>query len=173
MRCMIKISILCGMFLLLVPIMGSVVGSVAVSGAYAQQAQALPRMVSLRAEKVNVRTGPGLQHPVSWVFKMKSMPVEIIAEFDTWRQIRDVEGEEGWIHRAMLTGRRSLIITDVETAMREEPQENSPIVARLGHGMVADIDGCNASWCHVSVQGYDGWVLRVASWGIYPHEVLN
>ncbi len=150
-----------------------VIGPFITLHAYAQQKLPLPRMVSLRAEEVNVRTGPGVQYPVSWVFKMKSMPVEIIAEYDTWRKIRDYEGEEGWIHRAMLTGRRSLVVMKTETPMRDEPDEGGTVVARLAQGMVGEIDECNAGWCHVSTRGYDGWVLRSASWGVYPHEVIQ
>ncbi|WP_420548803.1 SH3 domain-containing protein [Curvivirga sp.] len=141
--------------------------------AQAQQQLPLPRMVSLRAEEVNVRTGPGVQYPVKWIFKAKAMPVEIIAEYDTWRKIRDSEGEEGWIHRAMLTGKRALVIIDAETKMMEDPIENSAIVARLAMGIVAEIDECNSSWCHVNTRGYDGWVARTAVWGVYPHEVIQ
>lgn len=141
--------------------------------AYAQQTLPLPRMVSLRAEKVNVRTGPGEQYPVKWVFKSRYMPVEIIAEYGNWRKIKDYEGEEGWIHRAMLVGKRSMIVVDAEASMHENPSEGSPKVARLAMGMVARIDECNPDWCHVNTRGYDGWVKRKAMWGLYPHEVIQ
>lgn len=150
-----------------------VIGSVSIYSAHAQQKAPLPRMVSLRSDEVNVRTGPGVQYPIKWIFKMKNMPVEIIAEYDTWRKIRDSEGEEGWIHRAMLVGGRSLVITEPVATLREEPDIHAAPVARLALGLVAEISECNSSWCHVSVDGYDGWILRSKVWGVYPHEVLN
>ena len=39
----------------------------------------LPRFASLKADEVNVRTGPGPRYPVDWVFKSRNMPVEIVA----------------------------------------------------------------------------------------------
>ena len=62
----------------------------------------VPRFVSLKAEKVNVRRGPSSDHPVAWVFQRKGLPVEIVAEFENWRRVRDSEGEEGWILQACL-----------------------------------------------------------------------
>ena len=34
------------------------------------------------------------------------MPVEVIAEYDTWRKIRDWQGTVGWVHQSMLDGGR-------------------------------------------------------------------
>src|SRR5919204_606278 len=70
----------------------------------------LPRFASLRSDEVNVRTGPGTRYPVDWVFKRKGMPVEIVAEFENWRKIRDWQGASGWVHQSLLTGKRSFII---------------------------------------------------------------
>ena len=39
----------------------------------------LPRFVSVRAEPVNVRSGPGERYPVLWVLKKRGMPVQVIA----------------------------------------------------------------------------------------------
>src|SRR3977135_1331350 len=52
----------------------------------------IPRFASLRSDEVNVRTGPGARYPVDWVFKRKAMPVEIVAEYENWRKIRDRQG---------------------------------------------------------------------------------
>src|SRR5437660_12925684 len=70
----------------------------------------LPRFASLRSDEVNVRTGPGTRYPVDWVFKRKGMPVEIVAEYENWRKIRDWQGASGWVHQSLLTGKRGFII---------------------------------------------------------------
>ena len=49
----------------------------------------LPRFVSLKADKINVRRGPSSEHQVAWVYQRKGLPVEITAEFENWRRIRD------------------------------------------------------------------------------------
>ena len=131
------------------------------------------RFVSLRSDEVNVRVGPGVRYPVKWVFRQKAIPVEIVQEYDTWRKIRDWEGAEGWVHRAMLSSKRSIIVTGRTTTMRRRSSDEAPAVARLGRGMVAHLDKCTPAWCRVEVDGYEGWVRRGGLWGLRKNEVLN
>ncbi len=94
----------------------------------------LPRFVSLKAEKVNVRRGPSSDHPVAWVFQRKGLPVEIVAEFENWRRIRDSDGEEGWILQNMLAGKRTAMMAPWKQGqtipLYERPGANSGLVAR-------------------------------------------
>ena len=131
------------------------------------------RFVSLRSDEVNVRVGPGVRYPVKWVFRQKAIPVEIVQEYDTWRKIRDWEGAEGWVHRAMLSSKRSIIVTGRTTTMRRRSSDEAPAVARLGRGMVALLGKCTPTWCRVEVDGYEGWVRRGGLWGVRKNEVLN
>ena len=80
----------------------------------------LPRFVSLRAEEVNMRAGPGVRYPVDWVYKRKNMPVEVIAEFGTWRKVRDIQGTQGWIHQSMLSSNRWVTITGPARTLRRK-----------------------------------------------------
>ena len=70
----------------------------------------LPRYVSLASDQVYVRAGPGSRYPIQWEFRKKGLPVEIVLEFDTWRKIKDYEGQEGWVHQSLLSGRRTGLI---------------------------------------------------------------
>ncbi|MFT6579674.1 MAG: SH3-like domain-containing protein [Alphaproteobacteria bacterium] len=133
----------------------------------------LPRFVSLHSDEVNVRAGPGVRYPVKWVFVRRRLPVEITAEFETWRKVRDSSGAEGWVHRAMLSGRRSIVVVDKQTTMRRLPKAGSPAIARLDPGIVARIERCDLAWCSVETQGYDGWVRRDGVWGLYKDETPN
>ena len=133
----------------------------------------VPRMVSLKAGEVNVRTGPELRHPIKWVYKRRNMPVEIVAEFEAWRKIRDYEGDEGWVHRAMLSSRRTGVVTAEETTMRSLAAETAPAVARLATGMVTMVELCKDVWCLVTVEEYEGWVKRDDLWGLYPRERIE
>lgn len=145
-----------------------------VSIAYAQESGLpVPRFVSLAADEVNMRTGPGVRYPVQWVYVYKNLPVEVIAEYDTWRKVRDIEGAEGWIHRAMLSNRRSAVIRGEEVTMRREASEQSPAVARLTDGVVALIDRCDMAYCRIAVEGYSGWVQRRSLWGLYDAEAIE
>lgn len=151
----------------------------AASDSYAQNRQVartsdgkIVRFVSLRADDVNVRAGPGVRYPVKWKFVQRNMPVQIIAEFDTWRKIRDWEGAEGWVHRAMLSSKRSLIMTGKGQTMRLNASKDSAAVARLAPGLVVTIAQCSREWCEVGASGYEGWIRRDDVWGLYPGEKL-
>jgi SH3-like domain-containing protein len=142
-------------------------------GLSGQSGLALPRYASLRATEVNVRTGPGVRYPVKWVFMRRDLPIEIIAEFSTWRKIRDWQGTEGWVHRSMLSGKRTVIITDAVQIMRREPSRWAPAVARVEAGVVAHILNCGVEWCRVEAGGFRGWVKHGQFWGRGKKEQIQ
>ena len=137
----------------------------------------IPRFVTLKAEKVNVRKGPSSDHPVAWVFQSKGLPVEIIAEFETWRRVRDSEGAEGWILQNMLSGKRNVLIApwrkEQFTVLQSSASIKSGVVANLAAGAMGEIKSCDGNWCDVSVGGYSGYVEQSMLWGAYPGEVVN
>ena len=153
-----------------------VAGVAATAPGHAQSAssgQPIPRFVTLNADEVNMRSGPGVRYPVEWVYQRRYMPLEVIAEHDTWRKVRDVEGTEGWIHRAMLSSRRGIVVSAEEIIMRREPDDDAPVTARLATGMVAVVEKCDSAWCEVRTAGFEGWIARKDIWGLYDSEVLN
>lgn len=139
----------------------------------------LPRYVSLHASEVNVRTGPGVRYPVDWVFHRRGLPVEILAEFDTWRKIRDAEGTEGWVHQSLLSGKRMLIVTgsaaEKMRILRRKPSVDARAVAEAEENVIGKLLACpkKSDWCQVRLKGFDGWMKRGTFWGVYPDEVIN
>ena len=131
----------------------------------------VPRFVTIQSDEVNVRTGPGIRYPVDWVYVRPSLPVEVIGEFDNWRKIRDEEGTEGWVHRSMLSGRRSVIVTGDVRPMRRSPDRGAPVVAHMEPGVLATLDVCREAWCEIEVSGLTGWVEAGHVWGSDPVTV--
>ena len=131
------------------------------------------RFASLRAKEVNVRAGPGVRYHVKWVFVRKRLPVMITAEFESWRKIRDSQKAEGWVHRAMLSAARTVIVQADTMTLRRRASEKSPAVAQLAPGMVARIERCDAQWCRVSVRAYSGWLRRDGLWDLAPNETME
>src|SRR5919112_1858880 len=97
----------------------------------------VPRYVSLKTDRVNLREGPSKEHRTAWVFQRAGLPVEITAEFEIWRRIRDAEGTEGWVLHSLLSGRRTALVTpwtkgDVQpVTLYERADERAEIVAKL------------------------------------------
>lgn len=149
------------------------------SQALAQQSASglpLPRFVSLRAEEVNLRTGPGVRYPIEWVITKRELPVEIIAEFETWRKIRDSQGTDGWVHQTMLTGRRTLMVLGpgVKKLRRTDSDAAAPLV-NVEPGVIGRLLQCprNSEFCRVEVEGYQGWFRREEFWGVYKGEYIE
>jgi len=135
----------------------------------------LPRFVSLRADQVNLRTGPGVQYPIDWVYQRQDLPVEIIAEYRTWRKIRDWQSTQGWVHQSMLAGKRTAIVTGKRRSLRTSPDTKSPPVALIESGAIAALDQCptGGGWCLLEAGNVKGWLRKVEFWGAYRDEVLK
>ncbi len=153
-----------------------IVLAVPAGGAWADSGLPVPRFVTLRSSEVNVRTGPGSRYPVEWVYTRPGLPVEVIAEFDTWRRIRDHDGVEGWVFQPLLSGRRGALVTGTEPRpVRSEPRADAPLVARAEPGVVGRLLRCppSGAFCQVQFEGYRGWMARSDFWGAYPDETVE
>ncbi|MBV8699231.1 SH3 domain-containing protein [Bradyrhizobium sp.] len=137
----------------------------------------VPRYVSLKSDHVNVRSGPTKDNDVAWVYTRSGLPVEITAEFENWRRVRDSEGAEGWVYHSLLSGRRTAVITmkrkDDLASLYENADEASAIVARLQVGVIAQVKKCVSGWCHVAGSGFDGWIEQQRLWGVYADEKVE
>ena len=125
----------------------------------------VPRFVSMNSAKVNVRAGPGTRYPIKWVFQRKSLPVQIVAESDTWRKIRDFEGIEGWVHQRMRSGRRRAIVIGAIQQLRRAPERTAKTIALFEPGVILRLDKCSEAWCLVEGGSYEGWIHRKSIWG--------
>ncbi len=132
-----------------------------------------PRFAALRAEKVFLRAGPGPDFPIQWVFVRRGLPVEILANFDIYRKIRDSEGTVGWVNQQMLSGRRSVLVSGEIRELHGDAKDTSDVIARLEPGVIAAVSKCDPTWCEVKAGGYKGWLKRSDVWGLEPDEVIQ
>jgi SH3-like domain-containing protein len=131
----------------------------------------LPRFVSLDADKINLRTGPGQRYPIDWVLTRREMPVEIIAQFENWRRIREWDGTTGWVQQNLLTGKRYAIVAKGDNRpIHRNPDPASAHVARAEPGVIGRLTECRDSWCRIEAQSVSGWIRRADLWGVYPDE---
>jgi len=137
----------------------------------------VPRFVSLKVDRVNVRGGPDKDHDVSWIYTRVGWPVEITAEFENWRRIRDSDGSEGWVYHSLLSGKRMAAVqlkskTDL-APLHAKPDAESAVLARLQSGVLGSVKHCNGSWCRLTGDGFDGWIEQRRLWGVYPDEKVE
>ena len=132
---------------------------------------------------MNVRVGPGTKYDVAWKFDLPGLPVEIIQEFDVWRKIRYVDGDEGWIHQSLLISRRTALVEPFggleKAALRTRPEDDAPLRAWLGAGLLVSVDSCADGWCKIEARPDDtapavtGQILQIELWGVYPDEEIG
>jgi len=133
----------------------------------------IPRFVSLKAKNGNARRGPGLTYRIDWVFKHINTPLLVTAEFGHWRRVQDKDGQGGWMHYALLSGVRTVIINAPNVALRIKPNPQAAPAAYAEEGAIVRLGECSLDWCAVSANGYDGWALKSDLWGVWADEIRN
>lgn len=135
----------------------------------------VPRFVSLRSDMVKVHRGPSKDHPVVWTFTRAGLPVEITAEFDNWRRIRDADGSEGWVSQGLLSKRRTGLVAPWEKAKTFDLMTRpgaGEVKARVESGVLVSLKTCDGVWCRITVNDVDGFMKQETLWGVYPNDKL-
>ncbi len=160
-------------------IMGVVAALVLASMATAQQASEgqvtglpTPRFVSMKSSSANVRRGPSTSNRVDWVLRHRGTPLIVLAEYQEWFRIEDVDGEGGWVHTKLLSQRRTVLVQEDLLLLRETPSNSGRKLARLEAGVVLRLGGCQPNWCEASIEGHTGWLPKSGIWGVLPEDVF-
>lgn len=145
----------------------------------------LPRFVSLKANAVNLRAGPGTAYPIKWLYKKQGLPVEIIDEFERWRKIRTSDGKTtGWVLHSLLSAKRTGFVASWQVEKDETGKIiNAPLLegrkyastkarinAKMQAGLMVEIIECKNNWCQIEAQNTKSWLPQENLWGTYPGE---
>lgn len=133
------------------------------------------RFAAMRADKVNARSGPSFSYPIEWIYQQQHYPVEIIAEYDQWRKVRDFEGSVTWIRKNLLTNNRyALVIEPGENNVYKKDSRNSDIIAHVENGVIAAIRRCTPTACLLAFENkIEGWMPRNVLYGIKKGETID
>lgn len=133
---------------------------------------AIPRFVSTADHTSNMRTGPRKDYPISWVFKRKGYPLEVIDEDGPWRKVRDRDGTTGWMYVKILTGKRSALIIGAKRSLYKKPTTLSRVTLIAEQGVAGTVKGCEAKWCQLEIEGTRGWIQKIHLYGVYQDETF-
>lgn len=142
----------------------------------------VPRFVSLKSDRVNMRNGPSTEYPTSWVYRRAGLPLEVIREYEAWREVRDAEGVTGWVLQSFLSGRRTALVLPWEVkpdkpvplvGLHESGGADAPVEARIEAGVIANLISCDRKWCYVTIDNFRGYLEQKLLWGVYPDEVVK
>lgn len=139
----------------------------------------LPRFASLKANRVNLRIGPGREHAIAMRYLKAGLPVEIVREWSNWRQIRDWEGTEGWVHGSLLSGKRAVIVSPWAKgsseliSLKTKPSADARAIAKMEAGRSAKVKKCENQWCSLEIGDRKGWIEQDKLWGVYGSEIID
>lgn len=142
----------------------------------------VPRFVSLKSDRVNLRNGPSTDYPTGWVYRRAGLPLEVIKEFEAWRQVRDAEGTTGWVLQTLLSGRRTGLVLPWEIKKGQKPPQvsihasdsaSSQVIVNVEAGVIANLHSCDGRWCRVTVENYSGYIEQKKLWGVYDGEAIR
>lgn len=136
--------------------------------------QPVPRWLSLKSSEVHARYGPGLDHRILWEYRVSGLPVQVVAETTEWRKICDPEGAVAWVHRSVVSSRRSVLnASDREVPIRAGRSDTAAVRARLSPRSLVALDECEDGWCRVRAGRLRGWVRQTSVFGTQERPLCN
>ncbi|WP_052699665.1 SH3 domain-containing protein [Martelella endophytica] len=141
----------------------------------------LPRFAIIKPDRARMRVGPGFNYATKWIYKKPGLPVEITEEYSVWRQVRDADGTEGWMHVSVLSSVRNAMVapwlrTDKDVPfldIKAQQDDSARDVATIQPGAIVFMKDCDGTWCEVETSGITGYMHQNDLWGVYPDEVFR
>lgn len=133
----------------------------------------VPRFVSLKFAETNGREGPSFEHPIVWRYLRQGLPLEVVAETENWRKVRDPNGDLVWIHRRTLSSQRMVVVHSADgepVELHRTPGGARRADAVIEPGVVFRLGACLDGWCRVDGVRATGWLAVEHMWGVYPEE---
>ena len=131
----------------------------------------IPRFVSLKSDEVNLRIGSSKNYPIILKYTFKNLPVKIVDEFQNWRKVIDIEGNQGWIHKSLIKGDRYGIINKENSKILSKP--NGKLIGKIGKKRVVALKKCLLKWCLISYNNHSGWINKKNIWGVEDKETIK
>ncbi len=129
------------------------------SNVIAQSNGVKPYWVSIDKSEARMRTGPGTDYPIKWVYKRKNLPVKVIAKLEDWRQVEDPDGDQGWMHVRLLSpARTAMVIGSSNASLLDRPEVSGRIAWRAEPGVVGRINDCQNGYCYMDIAGRAGYI---------------
>lgn len=140
------------------------------AGDGAAQKKKVNYWASVSAGQARMRTGPGRQFPISWVYQRAGLPVKVIETYPNWRKIEDPDGVQGWVQATLLSGDRTGLVTGDVRPLRDSPDRGARVLWRVEPGVVGRLSDCARGWCRLDVRGRMGYIETGHLFGADPKE---
>ncbi len=133
----------------------------------------IPRFMTLANDITNMRTGPGREYPIDWIYLKENYPLKVIAEYGNWRKVVDVDQTTGWILRSLLSLRRSAVIINKTQDLVRSPDQNDRVTIIAEEDVLGTLVKCEKIWCEMEIGGFNGWIKQDGIWGVLEQEEFD
>ncbi len=147
--------------------------------AYASQEDSsllFPQFISLKGNKAHLRTGPGRNFPIEWIYQARGLPLKVVAEYDKWYKVEDIEGSKGWMHHSLFSSNRTVQIrAQNSVSLQSQPTYASEPIAWVDTNVVGTLIEClpHSAWCEADFNKHRGFIERKVIWGILEGETIK
>lgn len=124
-------------------------------------------MKSIVSDKVNVRSGPGTKHDILYRANL-GYPVEVEQQLGDWVKIKDWQGDQGWVSKAMVGNIKTVVVLGTDANVRRAPGRTESSLGKVNRGEIYKVLGKKSGW--VKLGYYDdnqevGWIREDLVWG--------
>ena len=134
----------------------------------------IPRYISVKSNDANIRIGPSKNYPIVLKFIKKNYPLKIIEEYKEWRKVEDFEKNTGWMHKSLISGKRTgMILSDNYKEIRVLNSIDGSAIGSIGKNNIVLINKCKINWCSITINDYKGWIKKKNIWGIEKNEIYK
>ncbi|RPH62735.1 MAG: peptide-binding protein [Burkholderiales bacterium] len=122
-------------------------------------------MVSVARDEINMRSGPGTGHAITWQLS-RGYPLQVVGRKGQWLRVRDFENDEGWVFRSLTNKTPHYVVRSKIVNIRSAPGTHGRIVGKAGYGEVLRTLARRGDWVRIRQEsGATGWVARRLLWG--------
>ena len=141
--------------------------------ALAQEKQP-PYWASIASGQAMTHTGPGRNYPNVWLYQRRDLPVRVLKKYETWRQIEDPDGAQGWMLVTFLSDHRTAIVKPgAAREVRVSPNDTAKVAYKVEQGVVGRISKCASGWCRIDIGNHRGYIRTSDIWGVTDNEVVD
>ncbi len=126
--------------------------------------QAFAQRLAVTSSTANIRSGPGTNYEINWRIE-KYHPVYVFEKTGNWYHFRDFEKDEGWIHKSLLGGIKTVITVRDSCNVRSGPGPKNNILFSIQKGIPFKVLGKKGSWINIQhADGDEGWIYKTLVW---------
>lgn len=123
-------------------------------------------MVSVDADMINLRSGPGTNYKILWELG-RGYPLKVIGSKGNWYRVIDFEDDKGWVYKKLVSRTPHLVVKKKAINIRSGPSTRYKIVRQAKRGVVFRTLERKPGWVKIrhEEEKVEGWIKRDLLWG--------